>query len=126
MRVDTGVYDGGEIPMFYDSMIAKLIVHGRDRAHAIALMREALDGFVIRGISSNIPFQAALAGAPEVRRRVISTPASSPNITARASIPSDVQHDDPGISWIALAAFVHRRYAGTGLGHHRPTGRSRS
>ena len=36
MRVDTGVYEGGEIPMHYDSMIAKLIVHGRDRAQAIA------------------------------------------------------------------------------------------
>src|SRR5690606_4803050 len=40
VRVDTGVYEGGEIPMYYDSMIAKLIVHGRDRNHAIALMRE--------------------------------------------------------------------------------------
>jgi acetyl/propionyl-CoA carboxylase alpha subunit len=36
VRVDTGVYEGGEIPMFYDSMIAKLIVHGRDRNEAIA------------------------------------------------------------------------------------------
>ncbi|MBP9941261.1 MAG: acetyl-CoA carboxylase biotin carboxylase subunit, partial [Comamonas sp.] len=60
VRVDTGVYEGGEIPMFYDSMIAKLIVHGKDRNEAIAKMREALNGFVIRGISSNIPFQAAL------------------------------------------------------------------
>ena len=57
VRVDTGVQDGGEIPMYYDSMIAKLIVHGTDRNDAIAKMREALNGFVIRGISSNIPFQ---------------------------------------------------------------------
>ncbi|NBX95645.1 MAG: acetyl-CoA carboxylase biotin carboxylase subunit, partial [Betaproteobacteria bacterium] len=55
VRVDTGVYEGGEIPMYYDSMIAKLIVHGRDRQEAIAKMREALNAFVIRGISSNIP-----------------------------------------------------------------------
>ncbi|MFZ3128507.1 MAG: acetyl-CoA carboxylase biotin carboxylase subunit, partial [Rhodoferax sp.] len=54
VRVDTGVQDGGEIPMYYDSMIAKLIVHGKDRNDAIAKMREALNGFVIRGISSNI------------------------------------------------------------------------
>ena len=52
VRVDTGVVEGGEIPMFYDSMIAKLIVHGRDRAEAIAKMRNALNGFVIRGVSS--------------------------------------------------------------------------
>ena len=60
VRVDTGVYEGGEIPMYYDSMIAKLIVHGTDRNDAIAKMRAALNGFVIRGISSNIPFQLFL------------------------------------------------------------------
>jgi len=64
VRVDTGVYEGGEIPMYYDSMICKLIVHGRDRAEAIAKMRVALDAFVIRGVSSNIPFQAALLAHP--------------------------------------------------------------
>ncbi len=65
VRVDTGVYEGGEIPMYYDSMIAKLIVHGRDRNDAIAQMREALNAFVIRGISSNIAFQSALLAHPK-------------------------------------------------------------
>ena len=65
VRVDTGVYEGGEIPMHYDSMIAKLIVHGRDRLDAIAKMREALNAFVIRGISSNVPFQSALLAHPK-------------------------------------------------------------
>jgi propionyl-CoA carboxylase alpha chain len=65
VRVDTGVVDGGEIPMYYDSMIAKLVVHGRDRAEAIATMRDALDAFAVRGISSNIPFQAALLAHPK-------------------------------------------------------------
>ncbi|MDR1890214.1 MAG: acetyl-CoA carboxylase biotin carboxylase subunit, partial [Zoogloeaceae bacterium] len=55
VRVDTGVYEGGEISMFYDSMIAKLIVHGKTRDEAIIRMRDALNAFVIRGISSNIP-----------------------------------------------------------------------
>ena len=64
VRVDTGVYEGGEIPIHYDSMICKLIVHGSDRAQAIAKMREALNAFVIRGVSSNIPFQAALLAHP--------------------------------------------------------------
>ncbi|MFM9917786.1 MAG: acetyl-CoA carboxylase biotin carboxylase subunit [Rhizobacter sp.] len=64
VRVDTGVIDGGEIPMFYDSMIAKLVVKGRDRLDAIAKMREALNAFAIRGVSSNIPFQAALLAHP--------------------------------------------------------------
>jgi len=65
VRVDTGVYEGGEIPMYYDSMIAKLVVHGFDRDDAIRRMREALNGFVIRGVSSNIPFQAALLAHPK-------------------------------------------------------------
>jgi propionyl-CoA carboxylase alpha chain len=64
VRVDTGVYEGGEIPMYYDSMIAKLITYGANRDEAIAKMREALNGFVIRGISSNVPFQAALLAHP--------------------------------------------------------------
>ncbi len=64
VRVDTGVYEGGEIPIHYDSMICKLIACGADRAAAIATMREALNGFVIRGVSSNLAFQAALLGHP--------------------------------------------------------------
>ena len=46
VRVDTGVQEGGEIPMFYDSMIAKLIVHGRDRAEAIARKRRQVSDFM--------------------------------------------------------------------------------
>ena len=64
VRVDTGVYEGGEIPMHYDSMICKLIVHGHDRQDAISRMRDALNAFVIRGISSNIAFQSALLAHP--------------------------------------------------------------
>jgi propionyl-CoA carboxylase alpha chain len=60
VRVDTGVYEGDEISIYYDSMIAKLIAHGSDRAQAVARMREALNRFVVRGISTNIAFQAAL------------------------------------------------------------------
>jgi len=64
VRVDTGVYEGGEIAIHYDSMICKLIACGADRAAAIATMREALNGFVIRGVASNLAFQAALLGHP--------------------------------------------------------------
>ena len=68
VRVDTGVYEGGEIPMYYDSMIAKLIVHGTWTAttrSARCARRSTV--FVIRGISSNIPFQAALLAHPKFR-----------------------------------------------------------
>jgi len=60
VRVDTGIVEGSEISMHYDSMIAKLITHGATRIDAIERMRDALDAFAIRGIASNIPFQAAL------------------------------------------------------------------
>ncbi|MEX0300008.1 MAG: biotin/lipoyl-containing protein, partial [Kordiimonas sp.] len=60
VRVDTGVYEGAEISMFYDPMIAKLVTTGETRAEAIALQRRALDEYYIRGIAHNIPFLAAL------------------------------------------------------------------
>jgi len=57
VRVDTHVYDGYKIPPNYDSMIGKLIVHGRDRATAIARMRIALSEMVVEGIKTNVPLQ---------------------------------------------------------------------
>jgi len=57
VRVDTHLYDGYRIPPNYDSMIGKLIVHGRDRATAIARMRIALSEMVVEGIKTNIPLQ---------------------------------------------------------------------
>jgi propionyl-CoA carboxylase alpha chain len=108
VRVDTGVYEGGEIPMFYDSMIAKLIVHGRDRADAIAKMREALNGFVIRGISSNIPFQAALLAHPKFVSGDFNTGFIAEHY-GKGFDAADVPHGDPSFL-VALAAFQHRRY----------------
>ncbi len=108
VRVDTGVYEGGEIPMFYDSMIAKLIVHGTDRNDAIAKMREALNGFVIRGVSSNIPFQAALLAHPKFVAGDFDTGFIAEHYP-KGFRAEDVPHDDPDFL-VALAAAVHRRY----------------
>jgi propionyl-CoA carboxylase alpha chain len=107
VRVDTGVYEGGEIPMFYDSMIAKLIVHGRDRSEAIARMREALNAFVIRGVSSNIPFQAALLAHPRFVAGDFNTGFIAEQYPAGFSTDL-VPHDQPGFL-LALVASVHRR-----------------
>ena len=60
VRNDTGVFEGGEISMFYDPMIAKLCTWGPDRAAAIAEMRLALDAFEVEGIGHNLPFLAAV------------------------------------------------------------------
>ncbi len=107
VRVDTGVVEGGEIPMFYDSMIAKLIVHGRDRNEAIAKMREALNGFVIRGISSNIPFQAALLAHPKFVSGEFNTGFIAEHYS-KGFFAEDVPHNDPNFL-VALAAFVRRK-----------------
>ncbi|MEI7784351.1 MAG: acetyl/propionyl/methylcrotonyl-CoA carboxylase subunit alpha [Betaproteobacteria bacterium] len=107
VRVDTGVHEGGEIPLFYDSMIAKLIVHGRDRLEAIAKMREALNGFVIRGISSNIPFQAALLAHPDFVAGDFNTGFIAEHY-GKGFAAEDVEHADPGFL-VALAAYVRRK-----------------
>ena len=114
VRVDTGVQDGGEIPMFYDSMIAKLIVHGKDRLDAIAKMRAALNAFVIRGISSNIPFQAALLAHPKFVTGDFNTGFIAENY-GKGFHAEDVPHDDPSFL-VALAAYVNRRLLGRAAG----------
>src|SRR3954470_7885587 len=73
VRVDTGVFEGDEISMYYDSMIAKLITHGGTRDQALGRMHDALSAFVIRGISSNIAFQSALTRHPRIIARSFHT-----------------------------------------------------
>lgn len=60
VRVDTGVYEGGEISLYYDPIIAKLITHAPTRKEAIAAQADALDAFAVEGIRHNISFLAAL------------------------------------------------------------------
>ena len=73
VRVDSGVYEGGEISMFYDPMIAKLCTYGKDRLTAIDRMRRALDEFYVRGVSHNVPFLAALMAHPRFRAGKLTT-----------------------------------------------------
>ena len=107
VRVDTGVYEGGEIPMYYDSMIAKLIVHGRDRADALRRMRDALNAFVIRGISSNIAFQSALLAHPQFVAGDFNTGFIAEQFGKGFRV-AEVPHDDP-LFLVAMAAFVRRK-----------------
>ncbi|WP_406547931.1 acetyl-CoA carboxylase biotin carboxylase subunit [Clostridium ljungdahlii] len=65
VRVDSAVYSGYNIPPYYDSMIAKLIVYGKDRDEAICRMRRALGEFIIEGVSTNIDFQFELIDSKE-------------------------------------------------------------
>ncbi|MCW9039658.1 MAG: ATP-grasp domain-containing protein, partial [Rhodospirillales bacterium] len=108
VRVDTGVYEGGEISMFYDPMIAKLVTYGKNRNEAIEHMLTALDAFYIRGVSHNISFLSALTGHPRFIEGNFST-----NFIAEeypdGFHPSDVPHDDPTLL-AAIAAAVHRKH----------------
>ncbi|HEY5764100.1 MAG TPA: acetyl-CoA carboxylase biotin carboxylase subunit [Rhodocyclaceae bacterium] len=127
VRVDTGVYEGGEISMYYDSMIAKLICHGGTREQAIKRMRDALNAFVIRGVSSNIPFQAALMQHPVFNSGIFTT-AFIADHYPKGFVAADVPHDDPGLL-AAVAAFARRRFidrarltSGQMPGHARKVG----
>ena len=108
VRVDTGVFEGGEIPMYYDSMIAKLIVHGTNRQEAIEKMRSALNEFVIRGIHSTIPFQAALFQHPKFIAGDFNTGFIAEEYPDGFHADS-VQPHDPYL-FAALATFMRHRY----------------
>ncbi len=73
VRNDTGVTEGGEISIYYDPMIAKLVTHAPTRAEAIAAQSNALDAFVVDGIRHNIPFLSALMAHPRWQSGKLST-----------------------------------------------------
>jgi acetyl-CoA carboxylase biotin carboxylase subunit len=73
VRLDTHVYDGYTVPPFYDSLLAKLICQGSDRAEAIARMQVALDGFIIEGVTTTIPFLARVMANPRFRAGDVDT-----------------------------------------------------
>ena len=66
VRVDSGVYSGYRIPPYYDSLIGKLIVHGRNRVECLMRLRRALDEFVIDGVKTTLPLFRELVGNPDI------------------------------------------------------------
>ena len=109
VRVDSGVYEGAEISMFYDPMIAKLVTYGEDRKGAIAAMREALDSFYIRGLGHNISFLAALMAHPRFQAGRLTTgfiaeefPDGFHGVDLSEAELSDL---------VAIAAIVHQAHA---------------
>lgn len=108
VRVDTGVYEGGEVSMYYDPMIAKLVTHGADREEAISHMRLALDRFLIRGVSHNMSFLSALMVNPRFVSGDMSTNLIGDEYPDGFK-PSDLSHQDPSI-FISVAASMMRGY----------------
>jgi propionyl-CoA carboxylase alpha chain len=115
VRVDTGVYEGGEISMFYDPMIAKLCTYGKNRNAAIDRMRRALDEFYVRGVSHNVPFLAALMAHPRFRAGKLTTNFIAEEFKGGFTA-SNLPPTDPGVL-AGIAAVVERlrgkRPAGT-------------
>ncbi|HEY5998564.1 MAG TPA: acetyl/propionyl/methylcrotonyl-CoA carboxylase subunit alpha [bacterium] len=109
VRVDTGVYEGGEVSMYYDPMIAKLVTHGASRDEALLRLRTALDRFVIRGVQHNISFLTALVQHPRFVEGRITT-----NFIAEeypnGFHPGDVPHENPSLI-AAVAAAIHRLHS---------------
>ena len=105
VRVDTGVFEGGDVSMFYDPMVAKLITWGEDREQAIEKMRSALDKFVIRGISTNISFLSALIAHERYQSGDISTNTIAEEYP-EGFHPADLAHEDPAIILAVLGSMV--------------------
>ncbi len=108
VRVDTGVYEGGKISMYYDPMIAKLVTYGKDRNAAIANMRRALDEYVITGVQHNIAFLNALMS----HQRFIDGRLTTNFIAEEypdGFHPGDVPPADP-VRFAAVAATMHAAY----------------
>ena len=105
IRIDSGVYEGGEVSMFYDPMIAKLCAHSPTREETINYMQAALSEFVIRGISHNISFLEAIMSHPRFKAGNITThfiDDEYPDGFLGASITSDNSK-----ILLAVALFMH-------------------
>jgi acetyl-CoA carboxylase, biotin carboxylase subunit len=83
-RVDTHVQEGARVPAYYDSLLAKLIVHGKNRADALARMRRALAGIEIAGVATNLGMHSALLNSEEFTRGGVHT-TFLPHFLARAT-----------------------------------------
>ena len=108
VRVDTGVTEGGEISIYYDPMIAKLITFGADRTEAIQHMRTALDSYYIRGVNHNIGFLSALIAHSRFQSGNITTNFIDEEYPDGFH-PQDLPAEDPIIQ-VIVAASIHYAY----------------
>lgn len=107
VRNDTGVTEGGEISIYYDPMIAKLVTHAPTRAEAIEAQGRALDAFAIEGIRHNIPFLSALMEHPRWREGRLSTGFIAEEFPAGFSAPRP--EGEVALRMTAVAAWMDHR-----------------
>ena len=128
IRNDTGVFEGGEISMYYDPMIAKLCTWAPDRATAIDAMSAALDDFEMEGVGHNLPFLSAVMGHPRFREGAITTAFIAEEWPEGFTGVEPSEEDARTLA--AVAAFVNLRQqkrgaliSGTLSSHPLPVGR---
>src|SRR3984893_970583 len=107
IRLDTGVFEGAEISVYYDPLIAKLVASGPHRDTAIGRLRGALDDFYVAGVQHNIPFLAAVAAKPRFRAGTLSTDFIAEEFPGGFAAPSGFVEADRMI--LLAAALAGRR-----------------
>ncbi|MEM9733061.1 MAG: acetyl/propionyl/methylcrotonyl-CoA carboxylase subunit alpha [Pseudomonadota bacterium] len=128
IRNDTGVYEGGEISMFYDPMIAKLCTWGEDRPAALDAMRDALDRFEVEGIGHNLPFLSAVMDHPRFMSGEITTAfieEEYPEGFEGASLTVDQRKDLAAVAAVMnmIAQLRRTRISGAMTNHKRRVGK---
>jgi propionyl-CoA carboxylase alpha chain len=108
LRVDSGIYEGAEISMFYDPMIAKVTVWERDRCTAISAMRNALDAFYIKGVSHNLAFLSAILANRRFQDGRLST-AFIADEYPDGFAPAPLEERDTD-AIVAASLLIHLRY----------------
>jgi propionyl-CoA carboxylase alpha chain len=124
VRLDSGIVEGSEISVYYDPMISKLLTKGENREEAIVAMQDALDEYVIEGVSTNINFLSTLVAHPRFQRGDLSTGFIEEEF-ADGFRETETIVDAPEIP-IVVAGIVHRLYmdraakiSGQMAGHER-------
>jgi propionyl-CoA carboxylase alpha chain len=107
IRVDAGVFEGAEITVYYDPMIAKLIAVGSDRPEVIDRMQGALDAFYISGVQHNVPFLAAITASDRFRRGMLSTDFIAEEFPTGFGAPAELTEADGAI--LVAAALAETR-----------------
>jgi propionyl-CoA carboxylase alpha chain len=107
VRLDAGVFEGAEISVYYDPLIAKLVASGADRDAAVDRLSRALDDFYVAGVQHNIPFLAAVVAKPRFREGALSTDFISEEFRGGFAPPRDFVEPDRMI--LLAAALAQRR-----------------
>ncbi len=106
VRLDSAIYRGGEVSLYYDPMLAKVIVWGQNRAQAILRMRRALEEFRIVGIATNIPYHLAVLDSIAFQRGLFDTHFVEEFTGLQARLPEEVAEEEDARRMAAVAAVL--------------------